>query len=150
MKSNIDGRTDKRDVDPRWFTGKTWMKVLSEKIGSTAQDIYHVHFECGSRTKLHQHNGDQVLIVTAGVGSLDLFDKIGTRKKEFEIKRTKKIKLKKGDIVHILSGTLHTHGSVDETRTFSHIALNVIPRKSTTYKTIWYELDEKTKVAKII
>ena len=54
--------TDRRNVNPEWFTGKTWMKVLSEKIKSKDQDIYHVHFEKGSKTKLHFHNGNQVLI----------------------------------------------------------------------------------------
>ena len=52
-KSNINGSADKRNVNPEWFTGKTWMKVLSEKIKSKDQDIYHVHFEKGSKTKLH-------------------------------------------------------------------------------------------------
>ena len=33
-KTNIKGTNDKRDVNPEWFTGKTWMKVLSEKIKS--------------------------------------------------------------------------------------------------------------------
>ena len=61
-KTNIKGTNDKRDVNPEWFTGKTWMKVLSEKIKSKDQDIYHVHFQKGSRTKLHYHNGNQVLI----------------------------------------------------------------------------------------
>ena len=51
-KSNIKGSNDRRDVNSEWFTGKTWMKVLSEKIKSKDQDIYHVHFEKGSRTKL--------------------------------------------------------------------------------------------------
>ncbi len=150
MKSNINGQNDKRDVDQRWFTGKTWMKVLSKKIGSTMQDIYHVHFENGSRTKLHQHNGDQVLIVTKGIGSLEIFSKIGTDKRSFAIKRTKRLKLKTGDIVHITSGTLHTHGSIDDSETFSHIALNVLPRKNAIYKTVWYESDEKTQVVGII
>ena len=61
-KSNIKGKNDRRDVNSEWFTGKTWMKVLSEKIKSKDQDIYHVHFEKGSRTKLHFHNGNQVLM----------------------------------------------------------------------------------------
>ena len=60
-KTNISGKGDQRKVNPNWFTGKTWMKVLSEKIKSEDQDIYHVHFEKGSRTKLHSHNGNQVL-----------------------------------------------------------------------------------------
>jgi len=38
-KSNISGTGDKRNVNPNWFTGKTWMKVLSEKIKAEDQDI---------------------------------------------------------------------------------------------------------------
>ena len=49
------------------------MKVLSEKIKSEDQDIYHVHFEKGSRTKLHFHNGNQVLMAVKGKGSLEIF-----------------------------------------------------------------------------
>jgi len=33
-KSNIFGTGDKRKVNPKWFTSKTWMKVLSDKIKS--------------------------------------------------------------------------------------------------------------------
>nr|AIE90782.1 cupin 2 domain-containing protein [uncultured marine thaumarchaeote AD1000_06_F06] len=72
-KSNIKGKNDRRDVNSEWFTGKTWMKVLSEKIKSEDQDIYHVHFEKGSRTKLHFHNGNQVLMAVKGKGSLEIF-----------------------------------------------------------------------------
>ena len=43
-KSSINGSTT-HEVNPEWFTGKTWMKVLSEKIKSKDQDIYHVHFK---------------------------------------------------------------------------------------------------------
>ena len=44
-KSNINGSTDKRNVNPEWFTGKTWMKVLSEKLNQKIKIFYHVHFE---------------------------------------------------------------------------------------------------------
>ena len=37
-KSNISGTGDKRNVNPNLFTGKTWMKVLSEKIKAKDQD----------------------------------------------------------------------------------------------------------------
>ena len=46
-KSSIFGTSDKRQVNPNWFTNKTWMKVLSNRIKSKDQDIYHVHFEKG-------------------------------------------------------------------------------------------------------
>lgn len=149
-KANISGTNDQRKINPEWFTAKTWMKVLSEKIKSNDQDIYHVHFEKGSRTKLHKHNGNQVLIGIKGKGSLEIFKKYGTSKDNFKIKKIKKISLNEGDIVHIPAKTLHTHGSTDKKKEFSHIAINILPRKNATYKTEWYESDFKTRVSKII
>ena len=149
-KTNINGKNDQRNVNPNWFTGKTWMKVLSGKIKSKDQDIYHVHFEKGSRTKLHMHNGNQVLIAIKGKGSLEIFRKYGTSKSDFKIKRTEKITLNEGDIVHIPAKVLHTHGSIDKKKTFSHIAINILPRKNAIYKTDWYESDFKSKVSEII
>ena len=149
-KTSIFGKNDKRQVNPDWFTGKTWMKVLSEKIKSVDQDVYHVHFEKGSRTKLHEHNGNQVLIAVKGKGSLEIFKKYGKNKKEFKIKKTEKITLNEGDIVHIPAKVLHTHGSVDKKKEFSHIAINILPRKNAEYKTVWYESDFKSQVTKII
>ena len=149
-KSNINGSTDKREVNPEWFTGKTWMKVLSEKIKSKDQDIYHVHFEKGSKTKLHFHNGNQVLMAINGKGSLEIFKKYGSKKSEFKIKKTERISLNEGDIVHIPAKTFHTHGSIDGKKEFSHIAINILPKKNATYKTTWYESDFRNKVTKII
>ena len=149
-KSNIFGTSDKRKINPNWFTNKTWMKVLSEKIKSKDQDIYHVHFEKGSKTKLHWHNGNQVLIATKGKGSLEIFKRYGTSKKEFTIKKIQTISLKEGDIVHIPAKTLHTHGSVYKKKEFAHIAINILPRKNAQYKTVWYESDFKNKVSDVI
>ena len=149
-KTNIFGKNDKRQVNPDWFTGKTWMKVLSEKIESVDQDMYHVHFEKGSRTKLHEHNGNQVLIAIKGKGSLEIFKKQGKSKKEFKIEKTEKVTLNEGDIVHIPAKVLHTHGSIDKKKEFSHIAINILPRKNAEYKTMWYESDFKSQVTKII
>ena len=67
-----------------------------------------------------------------------------------KIKRVERIALNEGDTVHIPKGMLHTHGSVDGGKTFSHIAINILPRKNSAYKTTWYESDFKTKVSKII
>jgi len=149
-KSNIFGSGDKRKVNSDWFTNKTWMKVLSDKIKSKDQDIYHVHFEKGSRTKIHLHNGNQVLIATKGKGSLEIFRRYGSSKTNFKIKRTEKFTLNEGDIVHIPAQVLHTHGSIDKKIPFSHIAINVLPRKNAIYKTTWYESDFKTRVSEII
>ena len=149
-KSNIHGSNDKRKVNPDWFTNKTWMKVLSDKISSKEQDIYHVHFEKGSRTKLHAHNGNQILIAIKGKGSLETFRRYGTSKVNFKIKKTERVTLNEGDIVYIPAKSLHTHGSTDRNKTFSHIAINILPRKNSTYKTTWYESDFKTNVSNII
>jgi hypothetical protein len=91
QKSNINGSTDKREVNPDWFTNKTWMKVLSDKIKSKDQDIYHVHFEKGSKTKLHLHNGNQVLIGIKGKGSLEIFKNMVQPKKNLKSKELKKL-----------------------------------------------------------
>ena len=99
-KSNIFGRGDKRKVNPDWFTNKTWMKVLSTKIKSKDQDIYHVHFEKGSRTKIHFHNGNQVLIGVKGKGSLEIFRRYGSSKTNFNIKKIEKS--------HSMRGILYT------------------------------------------
>jgi quercetin dioxygenase-like cupin family protein len=149
-KTNIYGSGDQRKVNPEWFTNKTWMKVLSNKIKSKDQDIYHVHFEKGSRTKIHWHNGNQVLIGVKGKGGLEIFKRYGSSKNNFTIKRTERISLNEGDIVHIPAKTLHTHGSINKKKIFSHIAINILPRKNAEYKTVWYESDFKSKVSKII
>ena len=149
-KSNIFGKGDQRKVNPDWFTGKTWMKVLSTKIKSQDQDIYNVHFEKGSRTKLHAHNGNQVLIGVKGKGSLEIFKRYGTNKSNFKIKKIQRIILGEGDIVHISAKVLHTHGSIDAKKEFSHIAINILPKKNSEYKTIWYESDFKTNATNII
>ena len=149
-KSNINGSTDKREVNPEWFTGKTWMKVLSDKIQTKDQDIYHVHFEKGSRTKLHFHNGNQVLMAIKGKGSLEIFKKYGSKKTDFKIKKIEKIILNEGDIVHIPAKTLHTHGSTDRKKEFSHIAINILAKKNSMYKTTWFESNFKNNVTNII
>ena len=156
-KSNIHGDQDKRNVNPDWFTAKTWMKVLSEKIQSPEHDIYHVHFEDGSRTKLHVHNGHQILIATGGSGSLEIFQRIGGHTDIFDIQLVQKMDLQNGDIVHIPKDTLHTHGSTDSDEPFTHIAINVLPNNNyntnannSQYETIWYESDFESKVTKRI
>ena len=149
-KSNINGSTDKREVNPEWFTGKTWMKVLSDKIQTKDQDIYHVHFEKGSRTKLHFHNGNQVLMAVKGKGSLEVFKRYGSKKTDFKIKKIEKIILNEGDIVHIPAKTLHTHGSTDRKKEFSHIAINILAKKNSMYKTTWFESNFKNNVTNII
>ena len=149
-KINIYASGEKRKINPDWFTDKVHMKDISSKIKSKEQNIYHVYFENGAKTKIHTHNGNQILIATKGTGSLEIFRKYGTSKNNFRIKRTDRISLREGDVVHIPSNTLHTHGSSDKKEIFSHIAINILPSKNSEYKTSWYESDFKTAVTKKI
>jgi len=149
-KSNIYSSGDRRKINPDWFTDKVHMKDVSSKIKSPDQGIYHVYFDNGAKTKVHSHNGNQVLIATKGKGSLEIFKKYGVKKTNFKIKRIEKISLNEGDVVHIPAKTLHTHGSIDKRKTFSHIAINILPKKNSEYKTTWYESDFRSKVTTIV
>jgi len=149
-KSNIYSSGDQRKINPDWFTGRVHMKDVSSKIKSRQQGIYHVYFHNGSKTKLHSHNGNQILIATKGAGSLEIFRRFGKSKKNFKIKKTEKLNLNEGDTVFIPAKTLHTHGSVNKKKTFSHIAINILPTKNSEYKTIWYESDFKSSVSNTV
>lgn len=139
IKSSILGSDEQHELNPLWFTGQTWAKEISAGIGADKQDIYHVHFERGSRTKLHRHNGSQILIVTEGYGSLVTYDADSDSEDgRFAITAHKTTPLESGDVVFIPAHILHTHGSVDDSVTFSHIAINNHPCGAEIYITEWY------------
>jgi quercetin dioxygenase-like cupin family protein len=146
-KASIHSRANPRKINPTWFTGKVGMTDISGTIKSDGQNIYHVSFKNGARTKLHAHNGDQILYATAGIGSLEIFSKKGSKRKYFAIKRVQKVKLLPGNIVFIPRGVLHTHGATGK-KTFSHIAFNILAIKE--FKTVWYESDFKKLAHHII
>ena len=148
MGVNLYTRGNQRRINADWFTGKVRMKDVGEALEISGHDMYHVYFEEGSRTKLHEHNGDQILIVTEGVGSLELFSR-ESKKSDSGIKRMQKTSLKKGDVVYIPAKTLHTHGSSYSKAVFSHIAINIMSKRSTKYRTVWYESDLK-KIKSVI
>lgn len=126
------------------------MQELADNIKSKEQKIFHVTFKNGARTKVHNHNGGQILIVTKGRGSLQMYSKSGKNKTKFQIKKGEKINIIPGDIVYIPARKIHTHGSIDKKFTFSHIAINTNPSKKIPAKTTWYESDFKTRVTKIL
>ncbi len=148
-KRNVFAKGKHAKVNPNYFTGKTNLWEVSNIVNSKEQKIYHVIFKNGSKTKLHQHTGGQLLITTKGLGSLTMYKKIGKGKSKFNIKKLEEIKLKVGDVVYIPSKRLHTHGSIRKSD-FSHIAINSFPSKNTEPKTVWYESDFKSSVSKIL
>ena len=129
-----------------YFTGKVIAKDISAVIKSKNEKIYHVTFKCGTKTKLHFHNGGQTLIITKGKGNLSLYRRFGNNKCNFKIKKTKTINLMVGDCVYIPAKTLHTHGSKTKNVDFSHIAINSFPKNNVEPKTTWYESDFLTDV----
>ena len=147
-KSNIFGSDNQRDVNPEWFTGRVWMKALQSNRNS---DMYHVHFEKGSRTNLHKHDGPQELIVTEGQGSLEIYDSEDFKSdgEPFTVTRTKTVPLSVGDVVHIPADTLHTHGSTNTGKTFSHIAINNLPCGVGEFVTAWYRTDGQSVTGRI-
>ena len=145
-KSNIFAPGNRRKINPDWFTGPVYMKDISSVIQSQGHDIYHVHFERGAKTKLHEHNGNQILIAVRGKGKLEFFKKTS----KSTIKKTKSISLNNGDIAYIPKNTLHTHGSSEPKKLFSHIAINILPTKKSPYKTVWYKSDFAKSVSGIV
>lgn len=150
MKANIHSPGNRRKINPNWFTGPVHMKDISSSIRPAGHDIYHVYFKNGAKTKLHQHNGNQILIVTAGKGSLEFFVKHGNKKSHFAIRKTKTIPLIQGDMVYIPKKTLHTHGSASKTQVFSHIAINIASKMGVKYQTMWYDSDFTRQAAGIV
>ena len=149
-KISIYTKTKEVKANPNYFIGSVLMQEISSIVKSQEQKIFHVTFKNGARTKIHDHSGGQILIVTKGRGSLQMYSKSGNNKSKFQIKKTDKINLFEGDIVYIPAKKLHTHGSIDKNRVFSHIAINANASINTEAKTTWYESDFKTKVTKIL
>ena len=148
-KININSKKNVK-ANPDYFTGPVLMHEITGKVKSKEQKIFHVTFKNGARTKVHNHNGGQILIVTQGRGSLQMYSKSGNSKSNFRIKKGEKTNLLEGDIVYIPAKKLHTHGSIDKKKVFSHIAINANPSAKISAKTTWYESDFKTKVTKIL
>jgi quercetin dioxygenase-like cupin family protein len=87
------------------FTSKdvTKQAIFSE---SKEYDINNVNFGRGTRLKLHSHDSEQILIVTAGKGI------VATEQEE--------VTVTPGDVVFIPAGEKHWHGATKDAE-FSHI-----------------------------
>ena len=69
-----------------------------------------VRFVAGSRNKIHQHSGDQILIITEGTGTVATDDE--------------SVSVTEGDVVVIPAGENHWHGAPDATA-MAHITITV-------------------------
>ena len=149
-KDNIYSKGNQKKVPSNYFTGPASIKDVSKNLKTPEQKVYHVTFKNGAKTKLHFHDGGQLLIVTHGKGELVFFRRFGSGKSQFKIKQTKKIPLRVGDAVYISAKLLHTHGSSDKKKVFTHIAINSYPAKNREPKTVWLESDFRKNVTGIL
>lgn len=93
----------------KFFTGKTYLNMLSQGDAEFNAPIGNVTFEPGARTNWHKHSGGQILLVLAGEGRYQ------ERGKEIRV-------LHKGDVVRISPDVEHWHGAAPQSW-FTHISL---------------------------
>jgi len=91
------------------FTGKVSVETLQAPVTPERASTGSVHFDPGARTAWHTHPLGQTLIVTTGVGRVQVF---GGPVQE----------IKAGDVVHIPSGVKHWHGAA-ATSAMTHVAV---------------------------
>jgi 4-carboxymuconolactone decarboxylase len=105
------------------FTGKVAVEILQAPVTPERTTTGSVHFDAGARTAWHTHPLGQTLIVTAGVGRVQVF---GGPVQEIKV----------GDVVHIPPGVKHWHGAA-ATSAMTHLAVT----EASDGKTVdWLEL----------
>ena len=103
---------------PGWSGGEV-SRTRQAIIGEADSDNFRcnvVNFRQGATTGWHTHDCDQILVVTAGRGS------IANEKEQREITV--------GDVVHIKAGERHWHGATADTP-MSHITVTPAGSQST-------------------
>ncbi len=104
----------------QFFTGQTYLNMLSKKDDTFNAPIGNVTFEPGARTNWHKHSGGQILLILNGEG-------------RYQEKNGKIQILKKGDIVRIAPNIEHWHGAAPDSW-FTHISLETnVPNNTTTW-----------------
>jgi quercetin dioxygenase-like cupin family protein len=132
-----------------YFLGNVLLHDISKKIEVKDQKVYFVAFKNGARTKLHYHEGGQILCVTEGKGMLVLYKKYFTGHDKVRLRIDSKSQLKTGDMVYIPKYRFHWHGAL-KGNNFSHIAFNAFTKKGKDSNTIWYESDFVSYGTKIV
>ena len=121
-KAPIDTIFEQGNVNPygKFFTGTTYLNMLSPNDEVFNAPIGNVTFEPGARTNWHKHSGGQILLVLSGEGRYQ------------ERGKTLKI-LKKGDVVRIAPDVEHWHGAAPDSW-FTHISVETnVPNNQATW-----------------
>lgn len=108
VKNNVFGFGDLNSAYAKYFSGNSYLKALASNKDADV-NVAQVSFEPGCYNDWHQHNGYQILIVTAGEGW-------------YQEKGQKARILKPGDVIIAGPGTTHWHGATKDSW-FSHIAI---------------------------
>ena len=132
----------------RYFVGDAWLNDVSDKIKVKGEKVYLANFNDGARTKVHYHQGGQILVVTKGEGMLVIYKKNSIKKEAVKIKKLSQTQLEEGDIAYIPKNTLHWHGAA-KGKNITHIAFNIFTEKAKEAQTIWYESDFVSYAKKI-
>ena len=132
----------------KYFAGDAWLNDISLKLKIQGQKAYLANFNNGARTKIHYHQGGQILVVTRGKGMLVIYKKADINKNRVSIRKLSQTSLGPGDVAYIPKNTLHWHGAI-KGKNFAHIALNIFTEKAKEAQTIWYESDFVSYAEKI-
>ena len=102
----------------KYFTGQSYLTMLSENDSTFNAPIGNVTFEPKSRTVWHKHTGGQILLVISGEGRYQ--------------ERGQKVRIiKKGDVVRIAPNVEHWHGAgINTWMTHISVETNVPNNKS--------------------
>jgi quercetin dioxygenase-like cupin family protein len=132
----------------RYFVGNAWLNDISTKLKIKGEKVYLANFNNGARTKIHYHQGGQILVVTRGRGMLVIYKKTDIKKDTVKITKLTQTPLGEGDVAFIPQNILHWHGAI-KGKNFAHIALNIFTEKAKEAQTIWYESDFASYAKKI-
>jgi quercetin dioxygenase-like cupin family protein len=132
----------------RYFVGDAWLNDISDKIKIKGEKVYLANFNDGARTKVHYHQGGQILVVTKGKGALVIYKKTNIKKDVVKIKKLSQTSLEEGDVAYISKNTLHWHGAI-KGKNLVHIAFNIFTEKAKESETIWYDSDFTSYAKKI-
>lgn len=130
--SEIDTIFGQGDANPygQFFTGQTYLKMLSNKDDVWNSSIGNVTFEPGARTNWHKHSGGQILLVLGGEGRYQ------ERGKEIQV-------LHKGDVVRIAPNVEHWHGAAPD-QWFAHVSVETnLPNNTVTWLEQVSDMDYK-------
>ncbi|MCV0410433.1 cupin domain-containing protein [Nitrosopumilus sp.] len=90
-------------------SGNVYLNRISENLSTDELKSYFIKFEKGSKSKIHLHDSDQIIIGMKGIGQIVTFSKINDHK--FKIDES--LELGENESVLIPSGTPHWHGATE-------------------------------------